>query len=195
MAGADKGFLMPIYDNIIQAVPEISAVSINNTSQEDYDYAAANISDFIKMSGKTIEIFRVANKDYDATWGELREVVYHSPVPIDGFYKPSEVQAELKKWGVDSKAPLIITFSISDIETKMPGNMLNSGDVIKITQMGLAYPEHYRINSVTPTCMYRYRWYYYKCYCDVLPADYKIRTSGDMGTSPLLTNPGVFYEG
>ena len=189
---------MPIYDlnDIrVQADSDTSSLSIKNTSEQDYNYAMANISDFIKYSGFPVHVYRVLNTDYDRVWGELRGSVYSNPVEIDGFYKPSEVQIELKKWGVDAQAPLVITFSIGDVTTKLPEAKIESGDVIKIQYTGTKYPEHYRINSVTPTCMYRYRWFYYKCYASVLPADYKVRTSNDMDTSPLLNNPGKFYEG
>lgn len=185
---------MPIY-NRIEADPETSMLSLQNTSEQDYDYAAANISDFIRFSGLPVSVFRVINTDYDKVWGELRETVYSSPVEINGFYKPSEVQEELKKWGIDSVAPLVITFVINDVKQKLVGSTIESGDVVRIQAPDSKYPQHYSINSVTPTCMYRYKWFYYKCYATILKADYKIRTSSDMDTSPILKNPGIFYEG
>ena len=164
----------------------------SNPSLSIYDEGAPEIAtartladEMINISGAPVRIYlRTNNADYDYVWEEDPDPTYWNPIDIKGFYKPSPLEMELKKWGVDTINRSEIIFSHKQIYDLCGERMLRAGDVIEIKYNSAnksTNPKHYRVINATPSGNFRYVWLYMTCNIETLTADVAVKPVDDIG--------------
>ncbi len=194
-----------LFDQILpdlrsQSEQRNTALALHDPSSNDLKQARKHANEMIHVSGAEVIVYiRTENADYDHVWDADPDPTYWNSVHIKGFFKPQPLEAELKKWGVDTPNKAEVVFSFYQIFLEFGERMLRAGDVIQLPYNNATQavaPKNYRIVNVTPTGNFRYHWLYLTCVTEVLTADITVRPPGDlpMAMDSELDSGGAYRE-
>lgn len=155
--------------------------------------------EIIHISGAEVKVYvRTENADYDAVWDEDPDPTYWDCRPLKAFFKPAPLEAELKKWGVDTANRTEVTFSHRQIFNEYGERMLRAGDVIQLPYNAATpavAPRNYRVLNAAPSGNFRYVWLYLTCAVELLTADITVRPPDDiMPEDEPIPTGGVYRE-
>lgn len=171
-------------------------LSIYNPENPEIATARTLADEMVNISGAEVKVYtRTDNEDYDAVWDEDPDPTYWNRFSIKAFFKPANIEAELKEWGIDSLNKTEVVFSHRMLYELLGERMLRVGDVLILpynaTNKTLA-PSTYRITNATPTGNFKYTWLYFTCAVESLTADITVRPEQDVQADDQ--ERGTFYE-
>ncbi len=182
---SDSDFTAAISDYRSDSEQANPSLSVYNPDAPEIATARTLADEMINISGAPVRVYlRTNNADYDYVWEEDPDPTYWNPISLKGFYKPAPLEAELKKWGVDSVNRGEIIFSHKQIFELCGERMLRTGDVVELNYNSATKatnPKHYRIINTTPSGNFRYVWLYITCTIETLAADVAVKPVDDIG--------------
>lgn len=198
---AQPGIEPAVFDSILESFrsdveQRHTSIAVHNPESADIKLAKQLADEMINVSGAELKVFiRTDNNDFDAVWDEDPDPTYWQPILIKGFFKPSPIEVELKRWGADTSNQTEVVFSFRMLYSLLSDRMLRAGDVIQIPYNSAPInPKNYRILNATPTGNFRYNWLYYTCQAELLTADISVRPETDMQDEEEQDNGGVYRE-
>lgn len=174
-------------------------LAVHNIDSADIRMARLQADEIINVSGGEVYVYvRTDNADHDAVWDEDADPTYWNKVSMKAYFKPAPLEAEMKKWGVDTLNKMEIIFSHRQLYEQFGERMIRPGDVIKVqyNAIGAHNPKHYRVLNAAPSGNHRYIWLYYTCHAETLAVDINVRPTDAEPLPPqydLETN-GTFRE-
>jgi len=173
-----------------------TALSLYDTESNDVKLARKMADEAINVSGAEVKLYiRTDNQDYDPVWDSDPDPTYWKPYYLKGFFKPSQLEAELNKWGVNVINKIEIVFSFRTIYMQFLERMIRTGDVVQIQYNSSGInPKSYRVVNATPTGNFRYTWLYFTCQCEILTADVTVRPEDDLKVINDDDTRGTYYE-
>lgn len=186
-----------IYDSLRSDIEQRNtALALHDPESADIKMARQLANEMINVSGAEVKIFiRTENADYDQVWDEDPDPTYWTPILMKGFFKPSAVESELNKWGVDTINKTDIVFSHHQLYMNLGERMLRTGDVIQIPFNSIPISlKNYRILNGSPTGNFRYNWLYFTCQIELLTADITVRPDDDMPSENVYESGGQYRE-
>lgn len=171
-------------------------VQIHDPESADLKLARLLANEQINVAGAEIKVFiRTDNADYDTVWDEDPDPTYWNPSYIKAYFKPMPLEAELQKWGVDTKNRSEVTFSHHQLNEQFGNRMLRVGDVVQLPYNAAAIaPKNFRITNATPSGNFRYHWLYLTCSVETLTADITVRPEQDMPEDERMRTSGKYFE-
>jgi hypothetical protein len=176
-----------------------SPLSLFDNEAPDLKMARKLVDESINIVGAEVNIFlRTNNDDISEVWEEDADPTYWNPFKIKAFFKPSPIELELKKSGVDVENKMEISLSHRQIYMVCRERMLRAGDVIRIpynsAQVDLA-PRFFRVTNAAPSGNFRYNWLYLSCKLESITADITVRPMKDIiGDIEIIKTNGVYRE-
>ncbi len=176
-----------------------SPLSLFANEAPDLKMARKLVDESININGAVVNIYlRTDNADYNDVWDEDADPTYWNPFKIKGFFKPSALDLELKKSGVDIENKMEISFSHRQIYIACRERMLRVGDVVKVpfngAQKDIA-PKFYRVVNASPSGNFRYNWLYITCKLESLTGDITVRPIKDViSDEDVLKTNGAYRE-
>ena len=176
-----------------------SALSLFNNEAPELRTARKLVDESININGAEVNVFlRTNNDDINEVWEEDADPTYWNPFKIKAFFKPTPIELELKKSGVDVENKMEMSFSHRQIYMVCGGRMLRAGDVIRApynsAQTDLA-PRYFRVTNATPSGNFRYNWLYLTCKLESITADITVRPVKDvMGDIEIIKTNGAHRE-
>lgn len=151
----------------------LSPASVYNPESQDITTAERLAEELCNISGAFVNVFlRSENEsNVDEVFDEDADPVYDNPILMKGVWRPTPMEAELTRWGADTKAKSTIAFSRAIILKTLrrpirPGDIIGapqnqiSNDFDLDKQQDLVY---YKVMNSTNDGNYKYRWLYWKC--------------------------------
>lgn len=198
---AQNGVERATFDSILESYrtdvqQRHTPVAIHDPDSADLKYAKQLADEIVNVSGAELKVFiRTDNNDYDAVWDEDPDPTYWNPHLIKGFFKPSSIEMELNRWGLDTNNQTEIIFSFRQLFELFGDRMIRIGDVIQIPYNSAPInPKNYRVLNAAPTGNFRYNWLYFTCQVELLTADISVRPEIDMQEEEEQENGGVYRE-
>lgn len=177
---------------------DYSHLSIHDPESADIATAHRLAREQVEISGANVRVYvRTNNQDRDYVWDEDPNPSYHNPINMKAFFKPQALEAELKRWGVDTTNKAEIVFVKEDLTKLWPERLLRPGDVIEIPYNSPANngPRFFVIKNATPSGNFRYTWLYYTCATETLSADATVRVIDDVPMNDMEDNERGEYNG
>lgn len=198
---AQAGVERATFDSILESYrtdvqQRHTPIAIHDPESADLRYAKQLADEIINVSGAELKVYiRTDNNDYDVVWDEDPDPTYWNPNLIKGFFKPSSIEMELNRWGLDTSNQTEIVFSFRQLFELFGDRMLRIGDVIQIPYNSVSInPKNYRVLNAAPTGNFRYNWLYFTCQAELLTADISVRPEIDMQEEEEQDNGGVYRE-
>lgn len=176
-----------------------SPLSLFANEAPDLRLARKLVDESINISGAEVIVYlRTDNADYNDVWDEDADPTYWNPFRVKAFFKPTSIDVEQKKAGIDIENKIEVSFSHRQIYMVCQDRMLRTGDVLRIPYNGAQRditPRYYRVINASPSGNFRYNWLYLTCKMESLTADITVRPQRDVisDPEPIKTN-GVYRE-
>lgn len=168
-------------------------LQIEDYASQDILITRQLVDELINVAGALIQVYARSDSDkHDRVWQEDSDPTYLNPITIKAFFKPQPLEAELKKWGVQTENKTELVFSHRQLYEHFQDRMLRAGDVVKIPYNAASDLQTYKIINATPSGNFRYNWLYFTCTLTILQADITVRPEHDI-QNPMNIPDERFY--
>ena len=161
-----------------------SSLNIYNQQKPDIGYAERYAEEMINVSGAPIIVLKRNTEVKDDIWEEDADPTYKNDIKLRGIFTPPPSEAEVTKWGLDSKNEIKVHFSRANVLRLFGERMIAPGDLLIIPYNTLSILQNtdlrtgpgnrmdrFIVKEATDSGNYHYRWLYWSCMVENITGD------------------------